>query len=174
MAYGLLLIRIVFGLTLAAHGSQKLFGSFGGGGPRGTAGFFEKLDFRQPLAMAVLAGLAEFGGGVLLAAGLLTPLAAFALAVVMLNAIATVHWSKGFWSTAGGYEFNLAIIAAAVAIAATGPGRFSADNAFGWTGGLSGVWWGVGVLAAAAVASVLSVTLGRTHSLHAGPAAQVR
>jgi putative oxidoreductase len=88
----------------------------------------------------------------------------------MLVAIATVHWPKGFWSTAGGYEFNLAILAAAVAIAATGPGRFSIDNAFGWTGGLSGVWWGVGVAAAAAVTSLLSLTFGRTHTLHTGPA----
>ena len=122
MAYGLLLIRLVFGLTLAAHGSQKLFGWFGGGGPRGTAGMFEKLGFRQPMAMAVLAGLAELGGGLLLALGLLTPLGAFALVVVMLMAIATVHWEKGFWSTAGGYEFNLAIIAAAVVSPQRAPG----------------------------------------------------
>jgi putative oxidoreductase len=174
VSYGLLLIRIVFGLTLAAHGGQKLFGWFGGGGPNGTAGMFEKLEFRWPMAMAVLAGLSEFGGGVLLAAGLLTPLAAFALTVVMLVAIATVHWSKGFWSTGGGYEFNLAIMAAAIAIAATGPGRFSLDNAFGWTGGLSGVWWGVGVAAAAAVAALLNLTFGRTHTLHAGPATSSR
>ena len=102
MAYGLLLIRLVFGLTLAAHGSQKLFAWFGGGGPRGTAGMFEKLGFRQPLAMAVLAGLAELGGGLLLALGLLTPLAAFALVGGMVIAIATVHWEKGLGSTAGG------------------------------------------------------------------------
>jgi len=170
MAYGLLLIRLVFGLTLAAHGSQKLFGWFGGGGPRGTAGMFEKLGFRQPMAMAVLAGLAELGGGLLLALGLLTPLGAFALVVVMLMAIATVHWEKGFWSTAGGYEFNLAIIAAAVAVAATGPGRFSLDNAAGWAGDLSGAWWAVGVLVAAAIASLVTLGVGRTHTLHAGRA----
>jgi putative oxidoreductase len=174
MSYGLFLIRIVFGLTLAAHGGQKLFGWFGGGGPRGTAGFFEKMGFRQPLAMAVLAGLAEFGGGALFAAGFLTPLAALALTAVMLTAIATVHWSKGFWVTGGGYEYNLTILSAAVAIAATGPGRFSLDNAFGWTGGLSGVWWGAGVAAAAAIATMLNLTVGRTHSLHAGPAATSR
>jgi putative oxidoreductase len=170
MAYGLLLIRLVFGLTLAAHGSQKLFAWFGGGGPRGTAGMFEKLGFRQPLAMAVLAGLAELGGGLLLALGLLTPLAAFALVVVMLIAIATVHWEKGFWSTAGGYEFNLAIVAAALAVAATGPGRFSLDNAVGWAGGLSGPWWAAGVLVAGALASLIVLGVGRTHTLHAGRA----
>jgi putative oxidoreductase len=170
MAYGLLLIRIVFGLTLAAHGAQKLLGWFGGGGPRGTAAMFEKLGFRQSLAMAVLAGLAELGGGLSLALGLLTPLGAFALLVVMLIAIAAVHWEKGFWSTAGGYEFNLAIMAAAVALAATGPGRFSLDNAAGWDGGLSGAWWGVGVLVAGVIASLLTLGLGRTHTLHAGTA----
>jgi putative oxidoreductase len=174
VSYGLLLIRLVFGLSLAAHGSQKLFGWFGGGGPHTTAGFFEKLDFRQPLAMAVLAGLAEFGGGLLLAAGLLTPLAACLMAAVMLNAIATVHWPKGFWVTGGGYEYNLAILTAAVAVAATGPGRFSLDNALGWAGGLSGVWWGVGALASAAVVSMLTLTAGRTHTLHAGTATQGR
>jgi putative oxidoreductase len=170
MAYGLLLIRIVFGLTLAAHGGQKLFGWFGGGGTRGTAGMFEKLGFRQPLAMAVLAGLAELGGGLSLALGLLTPLGALALVVVMLIAVATVHWEKGFWSTAGGYEFNLAIMAAAVAIAATGPGRFSLDSAAGWAGGLSGAWWGAGVLVAGAIVSLLTLSFGRTHTLHAGRA----
>jgi putative oxidoreductase len=174
MSYGLLLMRLVFGLSLAAHGGQKLFGWFNGGGLRTTAGFFEKLDFRVPFAMAALAGLCEFGGGVLFAAGLLTPLAAFAIAAVMLNAIATVHWPKGFWATGGGYEYNLAILTAAIGIAATGPARFSLDNAFGWAGELSGVWWGVGALAAAALASLLTLTAGRTHTLPGGTATQGR
>ncbi len=170
MAYGLLLIRLVFGLTLAAHGGQKLFAWFGGGGPRGTAGMFEKLGFRQPLAMAVLAGLAELGGGLLLALGLLTPLAAFALVVVMLIAIATVHWEKGFWSIVVDTCSTLAIVAAALAVAATGPGRFSLDNAAGWAGGLSGAWWAAGVLVAGALASLIVLSVGRTHTLHAGRA----
>jgi putative oxidoreductase len=90
--------------------------------------------------LAVLAGIAEFGRG------LLTPLAEFALVVVMLNAIATVHWQKGWLNTAGGFEFNLAILAAAVGITATGPGRFSLDHALGWAtgcrapGGPSACW----------------------------------
>jgi putative oxidoreductase len=77
--------------------------------------------------MALAAGLAELGGGLLLALGLLTPLAALAIAVVMLNALASVHWRNGFWNTNGGYEFTLLIWAAAIALAATGPGRFSFD-----------------------------------------------
>src|SRR5919106_1546279 len=124
MSYGLFLLRLVAGLTAAAHGSQKLFGAFGGHGHRGTAGFFGSLGFRAPIVLALAAGTAELSG-LLLAAGLLTPLASVAIAVVMLNAIGTVHWRKGFWNSAGGYEFNLLILATVVAIAATGPGRFS-------------------------------------------------
>jgi putative oxidoreductase len=156
MSYGILLLRVVFGLALAAHGSQKLFGWFGGHGLRGTAGFFGQLGFRAPLAMAALAGLAELGGGLLFAFGLATPLAAFAIAVVMLNAIWAVHWPKGFWNTNGGYEMNLFVLATAVAIAVTGAGGFSLDSWIGWAGDLSGLWWGVGVLAAALVTSVVT------------------
>jgi putative oxidoreductase len=174
VAYGLLLIRIVFGLTLAAHGAQKLFGWFGGGGPHGTAANFEKMHFRWPLAMAALAGSAEFGGGMLFAAGLLTPLAAFALIVVMLIAIVTVHRPNGFWVTGGGYEYNLAIIAVAIGIAATGPGRISLDRAAGWDDDLSGAWWGAGIAAAGVVAALLTLTAARSHTLHGGAATHGR
>jgi putative oxidoreductase len=156
MSYGILLLRVVFGLALAAHGSQKLFGWFGGHGLRGTAGFFGQLGFRAPLAMAALAGLAELGGGLLFALGLATPLAAFAIAVVMLNAIWAVHWKNGFWNSNGGYEMNLFILATAAAVAVTGAGRFSLDSWIGWAGELSGLWWGVGVLAAALATSLLT------------------
>ena len=174
MAYGLLLIRLVVGSTLAAHGAQKLFGWFGGGGPHGTATGFEKMGFRAPLALATLAGLSEVGGGTLLAAGLLTPVAAVALTVVMLIAIVTVHWAKGFWATAGGYEYNLAIIAVAVGIAATGPGRISLDRAAGWDDALSGAWWGVGAFAVGVVVALLTLTFARSHTLHQGTATQGR
>ena len=149
MAYGLLLLRIVLGPAIAAHGAQKLFGWFGGGGLEGTAGFFGAggLGFRAPLAMATLAALGEFGGGVLLALGLLTPLGAVAVVGVMAVAIITVHWRNGFFVTKSGYEYNLLILAGAAALGATGPGRFSLDRALGWDDNLSGVWWGVGVLA---------------------------
>ena len=76
------------GAGLAAHAAQKLFGRFGGHGPQGTAAYFREVGCCSPLAMAVMAGVAEFGGGTLLAVGLVTPLAAFAIAAVMLNAIA--------------------------------------------------------------------------------------
>ncbi|HEU5159576.1 MAG TPA: DoxX family protein [Streptosporangiaceae bacterium] len=161
MSYGLLALRLVLGLVMAGHGAQKLFGSFGGGGPQGTGGMFGQLRFRAPLVMALVAGLAEFGGGLLLAAGLVTPLAALAIIGVMINAIVTVHWRNGFWSTQGGYEYNLLILVAAAALAATGPGRYSLDALIGWADDISGVWWGVGVLAAAALLSAVTLVLGR-------------
>ncbi len=161
MSYGLLLLRVVVGTTMFAHGAQKLFGWFGGYGPKGTGGFFGSIGFRAPIAMAVVAGLAE-AGGLLFAVGLLTPLAALGIAVVMLNAIGSVHWKNGFFNGNGGYEFNLTLLAVAVAVAATGPGRFSIDRAIGWDDNISGLWWGVGVFAAAVVTSFLTLTLGRT------------
>jgi putative oxidoreductase len=170
VSYGILLLRVVFGLALAAHGSQKLFGWLGGGGPRGTAGFFGELGFRAPLAMAMVAGLAELGGGLLFALGFVTPLAALAIAVMMLNAIATVHWKHGFWNSHGGYEMNVFILATAVAVVASGPGRFSLDHALGWAGNASGLWWAVAVLAAAFAAS--AVTVGLRRGLQ--PATQLR
>jgi putative oxidoreductase len=150
MNTGLLLLRLVLGLTLAAHGGQKLFGWFGGHGIEGTGGWLEAMGFRPAKAQAVLVGASEFGGGLLVALGLLTSLGALAIAGVMLVAIATVHFSKGFFVTGGGYEFNLLIWAAAIALAFTGPGTFSIDDAFGWD--LWGNEWGVGV----ALASILS------------------
>jgi putative oxidoreductase len=158
MEYGILLLRLVVGLTFAGHGAQKLFGWFGGGGPAGTAGFFGSVGYRWPAAMAVLAGSAELGGGLLFAAGALTPLAALALAVVMLNAIATVVWPKGYL---GGFEFETSLLTVAIAVAATGPERLSLDRAFGWDDSITGIDWAGAVLAAAIVISVVTTTLGR-------------
>jgi putative oxidoreductase len=160
MAYGLLLLRVVGGLTIAAHGVQKLLGWFGGGGVRGTAGFFENIGFRPPVLLAVFAGLGETGG-LLFAAGFLTPLAALGMTIVMLNAIAVVHWSKGFFNSNGGLEFPLTLATIAVAVAATGPGRFSIDRALGWDDNISGVWWGVGVAVVAVAVSVVTVATTR-------------
>jgi putative oxidoreductase len=83
------------------------------------------------------------------------------MAIVMLVSIATVHFEKGFWATNGGYEFNLALLTVAIAVAATGPGRFSIDRALGWDDNLSGLWWGVGVAAATAAIGLVVLILGR-------------
>lgn len=172
MTLGLLILRLVMGLTLASHGAQKLFGSFGGPGVTGTSGMFAKLGFRRPIAMAYAAGATELAGGLLFATGLLTPLAALALIVVMLNAIITVHWSKGFFMTAGGYEYNLAIVAIAAAVSALGPGRYSFDHVLGIAGPLSGAWWAPVVIVAGLVVAYLTTTFGREHNvLHGHPAA---
>jgi putative oxidoreductase len=160
MAYGILFLRVIVGLLLFGHGTQKLFGWFGGHGPRGTAGFFGSLGFRRQhaLPMAVLAGVSE-AAGLLFALGFLTPFAALAMASVMVVAVGTVHWKNGLWSTGGGYEFNLVLWTVAVAVAASGPGRFSLDSAFGWVDNLSGVWWGVGVLVASLAGGALVLAL---------------
>jgi putative oxidoreductase len=160
MSYGLLLLRVVVGGTMFSHGAQKLFGWFGGPGLRGTAGFFESLGWRMPLALAFLAGLAETSG-VAFALGLLTPLAALGIAVVMLNAIFVVHWRNGFFNGNGGLEFPLTLATVAVAVAAIGPGRFAIDRIIGWDDNISGVWWGVGVAAAALAISFVTVTVLR-------------
>jgi len=124
---GLLVIRLVFGLTFAAHGAQKLFGWFGGYGIEGTGGFFESVGIKPGKPMAVLAGLGEVAGGLLFAFGLLTPLAAVVIAVTMLVAIITVTGKNGYWATAEGYEYSVAIIAVAVGITVTGPGAYALD-----------------------------------------------
>jgi putative oxidoreductase len=161
MAYGILFIRVVLGLTVAAHGAQKLFGAFGGGGAAGTAENFRSLGFRWPYPMALAAGAAEFGGGFLFALGLLTPLAALAMGVTMLTAIGTVHARNGFWGTRGGYEYPLIIWATAIGIAATRGERFSLDAAFGWEDQISGIWWGVGVLATSLFIAGVILRVGR-------------
>jgi putative oxidoreductase len=171
MAYGLLLLRLVVGGTFFAHGAQKLFGWFGGGGLRGTAGFFGNFGLRAPLLLAAAAGVAETGG-LSFAAGFLTPFAALGLAVVMVNAIVLVHWTKGFFNSNGGYEFNLTLLAVALAVAAIGPGRFSVDRALGWDDNLSGAWWLLGVAGAAAVISFVTLqVLRRREGLRAAPVA---
>ena len=146
MAYGLLLLRVVVGVVFAAHGTQKLFGWWGGGGLRGTAAWLGSSGFRPPLVMAFLVAVSETSG-LVFALGLVTPFAALAVATTMVVAVGAVHWKNGFFSGKGGYEFNLVLWTAAIAVAATGPGRFSLDRAFGWDDNLSGVWWGVGVVA---------------------------
>lgn len=128
---GLLVLRVVLGVIFAAHGAQKLFGAFGGPGLKGTAGFHEQLGIKPPFVMAVLAGLAEFVGGILVAVGFLAPLAAVALIVTMAVAVFAVHIKNGFFSMNGGYEFNLALAAMALTVLIAGAGAYSLDGALG-------------------------------------------
>ena len=160
MSYGLLLLRVVVGGTMAGHGAQKLLGWFDGPGLGGVRKMLGSLGFRWPGLMAVGLALTECAG-LLFALGFLTPLAGLGIAVVMLNAVALVHFKNGFWNGNGGYEFNLVLLTVAVAVSATGPGRFSIDHALRWDDNLSGLWWGVGVLGGAAVLALLTLNLGR-------------
>jgi putative oxidoreductase len=158
MSYGILLVRVVVGVAFVGHGTQKLFGWFGGYGPKGTGGFFGQQGYRFPVLMAVAAGLCEAGGGTLLALGFVTPLAGALLATVMLNAIGSVTFKRAFML---GSELEIAYLTVAVGLAAIGGGRFSIDRALGLDDDLSGLWCGVGALGAAAVASLVTLTVFR-------------
>lgn len=127
LSTGLLLIRVVIGVIFAAHGAQKLFGWFGGFGPKGTGGWMESLGIKPGVAAAVAAGLVELLGGLAFAAGLFTPIVAVLLSLTMVMAIVKVHAPNGFWNTAGGYEFNLILIVVLIGVALTGAGAYSLD-----------------------------------------------
>lgn len=124
MNLGLLIIRLVFGLSFARHGCEKLFGWFGGHGIKGTAGFFESIGLKPGVFLATVAGLSELLGGLFFAAGVFTWLAALLIIGAMIVAIVTVTGKNGFNITAGGYEYNLAIVAVAVGVYLTGPGAY--------------------------------------------------
>src|SRR2546421_394840 len=154
MNIGLLVVRIIVGLYFVGHGAQKLFGVAGGYGLNGTGQFFESMGLRPGRLNAFVAGAAELSAGVLLALGLLTPLAAALVIGVMIVAIATVHLSKGVWTANGGYELNLVYIAAVFALAGVGAGEWRGGAAVAPRGG--GHWrrWsGAGRSARAAAAS---------------------
>ena len=146
MAIGLLILRLFVGLTLAAHGAQKLFGWFGGYGLAGTGGFLEQLGFLPGKRHALFAGLAELVGGLLLALGFATPLAATLIISVMFVAIATVHLKHGFFNHNQGYEYNLTLAVVALSVAIIGAGPLSVDAALGWQD--AGPVWGLAALLA--------------------------
>ena len=128
MNTGLLVLRLVLGLLLVGHGSQKLFGSFGGPGLTGAGGFFDSLGFRPGKPMAIVAG--------------------------------SVHWRAGLWAQKGGYELAFFYVSATTALAFSGPGRYSLDNAIGLHG-FAGNGWGVAAVAAGALSELAVVTRGR-------------
>src|ERR671936_691951 len=117
MSLGLLVLRVVVGLLFFGHGTQKLFGWFGGHGLAGTGAFFETMGFPQGKRQAFTAGLCEAGGGALIALGLLTPFAAAGLIAVMTVAVIKVHFQKGVWVTNGGYEYKTVLVANAFPLA---------------------------------------------------------
>lgn len=127
LGIGLLLARLIVGVSLFGHGVQKLFGWFGGYGLAGTGGFFEGLGFKPGPLFAALAGLGEAVGGALTLLGWLNPIGPALIISVMIVAIFSAHWTKGFWNSNGGYELPLTVIAAALMLAFVGPGPLSLD-----------------------------------------------
>jgi putative oxidoreductase len=154
MNIGRLLLRGVVGPLFVGHGTQKLFGWFGGHGIEGTSGFFEQLGLRPAKRHATAAGWSETAGGALLTLGAFTPLAQAMLTGVMVTAIRKVHAPNGPWVTANGYEYNLTLIALAAALTETGPGRPSVDSAL-FGDGFKGKGWALAGLAAGVAGSYL-------------------
>ena len=152
MDTGLFIARMVLGLLMAAHGTQKLFGWFGGYGLAGTGGFFEQLGFRPGRFFAAAAGTTEVVGGLLVAAGLLGPLGPALIVSVMMVAIATVHWPHGLFAQNNGIETPLLYAVGAVALALTGPGAYSLDALLrlSWSGEIAWIALALGVLGGAA------------------------
>ncbi len=150
MDTGLLVLRVVVGLLLVGHGTQKLFGWFGGGGIASTAWFFRSVGYWPSRLMAGFAGSAELLGGVGLAAGFMTPLAAAAVIGAMLNAGVAVHRRNGLWAIDNGYEYPLVIGTVATTLGFTGAGAASLDARLGL--GAGGVETGVFAVALGLVA----------------------
>ena len=159
MDVGLLILRVVIGCLFVGHGTQKLFGWFGGNGRQGTGKMFGSLGYPWPNQMALLAGTTEAGAGAMFALGLATPLAAAGLIGVMINAVFAVHGKNGLWITKGGFEYNLVLSAAALAVAWTGPGHLSIDELIAWypPRPIAGAFaLGLGALGAAAILALRS------------------
>jgi putative oxidoreductase len=123
-----LALRIPVGIIFIAHGAQKLFGAFGGYGLEGTGQFFSSVGLNPGYLMALLAGAAEFFGGLALVFGVVVRPASAALAFAMLIAIFAVHFSKGFFLDKGGYEYALALFGAPLSLLFSGGGRLSVDR----------------------------------------------
>jgi putative oxidoreductase len=153
MRLGRLALRGLVGGLFVGHGTQKLFGWFGGPGLDGASGMMEKLDLRPPRRHAMLAGGAETIGGALLALGALTPLSTAMLTGSMVTAIRKVHAPNGPWITGGGWEYNAVLIAALTALAADGPGSLSVDRKA--LPRLHGAGWALASLAAGVGGSYL-------------------
>lgn len=169
MYSGLLILRLVVGLTFVAHGSQKLFGWFGGGGTKRMAPYFEQIGLHPGITTVMMAGLAELCGGLLLALGFLTPLGAALIAGTMFVATMRVHLQKGFFAANGGFELPLILAASAVSLAFIGPGPWSLDYLAGihWSG-----WaWGVAAFVLGVVGGAIELVVSPGKQPHERPPA---
>jgi putative oxidoreductase len=162
MKIGRLIARVVIGGLFIGHGTQKWFGWFGGPGIDRASGMMESLGLRPGRRNAIAASASETIGGAMLLTGFLTPVAAAILIGTMVTAIRTVHLEKGVWNANGGYEFNLALIAAILALVDGGPGKPSVDTALGIDD--TGPVWALAALAAGLAGSTVAIELGRRES----------
>ena len=159
MKFGRLIARLVIGGLFVGHGTQKLFGWFDGAGPQKTEEMMDRLEMKPARAEAFLAGASETGGGAMIAAGFLMPVGAASLIASMITAIRKVHLKNGLWSSDGGFEYNLALIAALVALVDGGPGPISLDRVLGIDDTGSG--WALAALAAGAAGSTIAIEAGK-------------
>lgn len=166
-----LLLRVTIGGIFIGHGTQKLFGWFGGNGPKATAEWFDSMGIKPGNVNAVAAGVAEAGGGAGLLLGFKTPFSASAVTAVMLTAINRVHLKNGPWISDGGYEYNAVLIAGAASLAAMGPGKLSLDGKKARSGLLYGLMPLVLGAAGAAGAHVLGATQAGGEGAEPGVAA---
>jgi putative oxidoreductase len=154
MKLGAPVMRGLIGGLFIGHGTQKLFGWFGGPGLEGVTGMMQKLGMRPPRRHALLVSAAETGGGALLPLGALTPLATAILTGSMTTAVRKVHWANGPWNTGGGWEYNAVLVAALTALTEHGPGRPSVDAAV--FPRLHGMGWALASLTAGVAGSYLA------------------
>jgi putative oxidoreductase len=156
-----LLLRVTIGSLFFGHGTQKLFGWFSGHGLEATSQGFDQIGMRPGRRNAIAAGATEAGGGAALALGLATPISAGALTSVMLTAINRVHLKNGPWVANGGYEYNIVLIAALLALTEVGPGEFSLDHALG--NERTGPGWALAALALGTAGAAGAHLLAESH-----------
>jgi putative oxidoreductase len=168
MKVGRLLLRAAVGGFFIGHGTQKLFGWFGGPGLKETAGGFESMGMKPGAVHASAAGAAETLGGAGLLLGYRVPLASAGIVSVMLTAINRVHLKNGPWAAKGGYEYNVVLAAAAVALAESGPGALSLDALRGKE--RSGAQWGLFSLALGTAGAAGAHFLAESRATPAAPA----
>ncbi len=159
--WGMLILRLVVGGVLFAHGAQKLLGWFGGRGLAAVTDNMRRMGMHPPRVWALLNACGESLGGLGFVFGLLTPVAAMGILGSMLVAIIKVHWSKGFWNTVGGFEFPMTLAAAALAVGVAGPGPISLDQLLGLTR------YELAIFAVALVLTLIAVIVGLTMAARA-------
>jgi putative oxidoreductase len=155
---GILIVRLAIGLTFAAHGAQKVLGWWGGPGFAGWTAGIARMGLRPaPLWAAISAGV-ELFGGLLLALGLITPIASALLVAQSIYIIVRVHLPRGFWISGGGIEFALQLLAGSLLVVASGPGAIAIDPALGIN---LGPWWRAGSLVVAIVGALFAMAIAR-------------